>query len=110
MAKVVDISTNGKFDGKWIYVNWPEKIDLEKVSSRICDYFKKKRCITIPLSGLIKFLYHITPYTSPVKMIYRSIKGSYIFKSRYLEDFKFTPFEDAFNDFISYAENSNFKP
>ncbi len=110
LAKIVGISTKGKFDGKWLYVSWPEKIDLEKVSSKTCEYFKKKRCITLPIKGLIKFLYYITPYNSPIKMIYRSVKGSYTFKSKYLDDFKFSSFEEAFNDFINYAINSDFKP
>ncbi|MGC8572956.1 MAG: NAD-dependent epimerase/dehydratase family protein [Caldisphaera sp.] len=110
LARIVKLSTEGNFDGKWIYVNWPQKIDIEKVSSYLCNYFKKRRCLTIPLKGLIKIGNYISLPSSPIKMIYRSIKSSYIYKSKYLDQFNFTDFDIAFKDFINWAENNGFNP
>ena len=110
LARIVKLSTEGNFDGKWIYVNWPQKVDIEKVSSYLCNYFKKRRCLTIPLKGLIKIGNYISLPSSPIKMIYRSIKSSYIYKSKYLDQFNFTDFDIAFKDFINWAENNGFNP
>lgn len=110
LARIVNISTDGKFDSKWIYVNWPEKIDLEKVSDYLCKYFGKKKCITIRLRGLIKLGYYLSPPSSSIKMIYRSIKDSYEFKSKYLDNFNFTSFDIAFNDFIEWVKKYGFNP
>ncbi len=103
LALILAMAGRGSLDRRWVYANWPPDVDLSDIGMELCMKIKGKRCKSVSLRWALRMASAVPG--SPFKMMYRMLKSNYKFRSRYLDEFRYTDLGEAVSRFLEWAKS-----
>ncbi len=94
LAEILRRAGEGRFDGKWVHAVANYYPTVGELFGLACRALAGTQCIGIPLDGL-PYLARYAPPSTAAAAVGEALSWQYTFKSRYLQDFEWTPLEYA---------------
>ncbi len=100
LAEILARAGEGRFDGKWVHAVADYYPTMGELFGLACRVLAGAPCLGIPLDGL-PYLARYAPPSTAAAAVGEALSWRYTFKSRYLQDFEWTPLEYAVKSLAS---------
>ena len=94
LARILVMAGVGKFDSKWVHAVADYYPSMSELFGLICRILAGGKCLGLPLDGL-PLLAKYAPPSTAAAAIGEALSWGYLFGSRHLQGYKWTPLEDA---------------
>ncbi len=104
VARVALKASKGAYDGLWIHLS-PYHVEASTMYKLVCENLVGASCRGVPVSLLLEILGPLAPPYTALSAAWEGISNGYLFTSRRLSGFEWTPLEEAVKEFANWARS-----
>jgi nucleoside-diphosphate-sugar epimerase len=103
VARLTLSALEGALDGKWVHLvsSHPSHDEL---FGELCRLIKGSKCARVPVSLILSIAGRLAPPSTALSAVWEGVNQRYVFKSRYVRGFEWTPLEDALKELASWLK------
>ena len=106
VAKAALRAYEGGFDGAWVHLA-PHHPTLKEMYEMLCSMVRGgKRCFGVPVGPILSLTGPLAPPSTSLAAVWEGLEAGYMFETRILKDFEWTPLEEALNDFVGWLKST----
>ncbi len=103
LAKILADAGEGVYDGFWVNAVDPLHPDIWDIFNSMCRVLGR-RCMGVPVWGLVAMVGRIAPRTSPLKLFYSLLKRRCRYMTRRVRNLDWTPLEDQARGYLEWLK------
>ena len=106
VARVALRAFEGELDGAWVHLA-PHHPTLGEMYGMLCKMVRNGReCTGVPIGTIITLTGPLAPPSTSLAAMWEGLDAGYIFDSRVLKDFEWTPLEESVREFVEWAKST----